>query len=154
MRTSSRTRWIVVAVIAALLVAATGAAIAASTGGPDTPVSSDPTGGGPPPPGGGGPVVVEPRPGMVDVYARPFDTATPSDDGTSVTVDFVSGVEPCTVLDHVDVRYGDRAVTITLFEGRDPDAGDVACIEIGVFKRVIVPLEEPLAGRDIGDGAA
>ena len=102
----------------------------------------------------GEPQVVEPTPGMVGVRARPFDTATVGDDGRTVTVDFVSGIEPCTVLDHVDVAYGADAVTITLFEGSDPSAGDVACIEIGVFKRTIVTLDEPLGDRAIVDGAA
>ena len=72
----------------------------------------------------------------------------------TVTIDFVSGVEPCYVLDHVDVDESADAVTITLFEGSDTAAGQVACIEIGVFKRTIVTLDQPLAGRDIVDGAA
>jgi hypothetical protein len=100
----------------------------------------------------GEPQVVTPTPGMSNVRARPFDTATVGDDGTTVTIDFVSGVEPCYVLDHVDVAYGTDAVTITLFEGSDPEAGDVACIEIGVFKRTIVTLDEPLGDRTIVDG--
>ena len=45
-------------------------------------------------------------------------------------------------------------MTITLFEGHDPNAGDVACIEIAVFKRVVVQLDEPVGGRAIVDGAA
>ena len=100
------------------------------------------------------PQVVEPTPGMADVHARPFDDATVADDDVTVNVDFVSGVEPCSVLDHVDVRYGTDAVTITLFEGHDPSAGQVACIDIGVFKRVVVTLDQPLDGRKIVDGAA
>jgi hypothetical protein len=152
MPTTARTRWMMFAVIAVLVVVAAGAAIAASTG-PDTPVSSGPITGDQPPVDPG-PMIVEPRPGMADVYARPFDSASVGDDDTTVTIDFVSGVEPCTVLDRVDVRYGAEAVTITLYEGHDPDAGDVACIEIGVFKRVIVQLDEPLGGRRIVDGAA
>lgn len=153
MRTTSRSRWVLFTSIAVLLVVVAGAAIAASTGDPDEPVSSGPIADDPDH-GDGGPVLVEPRPGMADVYARPFDTATVNDDGTGVTIDFVSGVEPCAVLDHVDVRYGADAVTITLYEGRDPSARDVACIEIGVFKRVIVQLDEPLDDREIVDGAA
>ena len=152
MPTTDRTRWMMFAVIAVLVVVAAGAAIAASTG-PDTPVSSGPITGDPAPVDPG-PMVVEPRPGMASVYARPFDSASVGDDDTTVTIDFVSGVEPCTVLDRVDVRYGAEAVTITLYEGHDPNAGDVACIEIGVFKRVIVQLDEPLGGRTIVDGAA
>ena len=39
------------------------------------------------------------------------------------------------MLDHVDVQLPSRtAVTITLFEGRDPTPDDVACIEIGVVQ--------------------
>jgi len=153
MRPNNRSRWILFASIAVLLVVVAGAAIAASTGDPDEPVDSGPITDDPDQ-GDGGPVLVEPTPGMADVYARPFDSATVNDDGTGVTIDFVSGVEPCAVLDRVDVGYGADAVTITLFEGRDPNAGDVACIEIAVFKRVIVRLDEPLGDREIVDGAA
>jgi hypothetical protein len=100
------------------------------------------------------PQVVEPTPGMADVSARGFDTATVGDDDRTVTIDFVSGIEPCYVLDHVDVTSGASTVTITLYEGHQPMNEDVACIDIGVFKRVIVTLDEPLAGRTIVDGAA
>ena len=57
------------------------------------------------------------------------------------------------MLDRVDVRYDAATVTITLFEGHDPNAGDVACIEIAVYKRVVVQLDEPVDGRTIVDGA-
>jgi hypothetical protein len=120
---------------------------------PDSPVSSDcnDTPGMAPP---GTPQVVEPTPGMAGVLPRTFDSATVGDDDRTVTIDFVSGIEPCYVLDHIDVAYGADAVTITMFEGHDASAGDVACIEIGVFKRVIVTLDQALAGRDLVDGAA
>jgi hypothetical protein len=123
--------------------------------GPDTPVSAEPCGddhGGLP---WGDPSTaepVEPTPGMADVRVRMFDRAIVNDDGT-VTIVFTSGVEPCAVLDHVVVDYGDD-VTVTLFEGHDPDAGNVACIEIAVQKSVTIALDEPLNGRDIVDGAA
>ncbi len=99
------------------------------------------------------PQVVEPTPGMTNVYARVFDTATVGDDGRTVTIDFWSGVEPCYVLDHVDVAYG-GAVIITLFEGSAPTDEPVACIEIAVAKRVVITLDEPLGDRPIIDGAA
>ena len=101
----------------------------------------------------GEPRVVGPRPGMVNVTARPFDSATVGDDGRTVTIDFWSGVEPCYVLDHVDVAYG-GAVVITLFEGAEPMDEPVACIEIAELKRVIITLDEPLGDRPIVDGAA
>jgi hypothetical protein len=126
--------------------------------GPDTSIAyipcqgDDTPGGGVPP--GPIPQPVEPYPGMADVYPRPFDDASVADDDVTVTIAFVSGVEPCYVLDRVDVAYGTDAVTITLFEGHDPSGGDVACIEIGVFKSVTIALDEPLAGRALVDGAA
>ena len=100
------------------------------------------------------PVITEPTPGMTNVYAHSFDSATVGDDDVTVTIDFVSGIEPCYVLDHIDVGYEDDAVTITLFEGSDLSGGTVACIEISVFKRAVITLDEPLAGRSIEDGAA
>jgi hypothetical protein len=121
--------------------------------GPETPVCNDvitvPAGDVPDP----GPQIVEPRPGMADVYPRIFDSATLGNDDRTVMIDFVSGVEPCYVLDRVDVAYGADTVTITLFEGHDPNQ-DAVCIDIGVFKRVEIKLDEPLAGRTIVDGAA
>ena len=119
---------------------------------PNTPVSSDC--GNPGEPGTGEPQVVEPTPGMVNVMPTAFDTATIGEDDTTLTIVFWSGVEPCSVLDHVDVSYGADAVTVTLFQGNDPNAGQVACIEIAVQKQVTITLDEPLAGRAIVDGAA
>jgi len=96
---------------------------------------------------------VNPTPGMSDVYPRAFDKVVVGDDGRTLTIFFWSGVEPCYVLDHVDVDYGPDAITVTLFEGHDASAGDVACIEIAVSKSVTITLDEPLAGRPIVDGA-
>ena len=80
--------------------------------------------------------------------------ATPSADGTSVAIDFWSGVEPCAVLGRVDVDYGPNAVTITLLEGHLDVGEDVVCIEIAVLKQTVVQLDEPLGDREIVDGAA
>jgi hypothetical protein len=96
---------------------------------------------------------VTPTPGMAGVRARGWDSADVSANGRRVTIGFVSGVEPCAVLDHVAVDYGARVVTITLFEGHDPGVGDVACNDIGVFKSVTIDLTQPLDGRTVRDGA-
>jgi hypothetical protein len=103
---------------------------------------------------GDGAQLVQPTPGMAGVRPHAFDHAVVGDDGTTVTVFFWSGVEPCYVLDHVDVAYGEKAVTITLYEGHDASAGDVACIEIALLKKVVVQLDEPVGDREIVDGAA
>lgn len=97
---------------------------------------------------------VEPTPGMAGVRARGWDTADTSADGLHLTISFVSGIEPCAVLDHVDVAYGATAVIVTLNEGHDPAAADVACIDIGVYKEVTVDLTEPLRNRSVVDGVA
>jgi hypothetical protein len=99
------------------------------------------------------PTPVTPQPGQAGVFARGWDDVHVADDNRTLTIDFVGGIEPCSVLDHVDVDYADDAVTITLYEGHAPDAGNVACIEIGVFKSVTIELDEPLAGRAVKDGA-
>jgi hypothetical protein len=101
-----------------------------------------------------GPQMVTPRPGMLDVTPRPFESWTVAEDDRTLTIEFWSGVVPCHVLDHVDVGYGADEVTVTLFEGHEPLDEGTACIEIGVLKAVRVVLDEPVAGRDVADGAA
>jgi hypothetical protein len=99
------------------------------------------------------PQIVAPRPGMSGVTPSAFGSATVRPDDRTVDVRFWSGIEPCSVLDHVDVAYGSDTVTITLFQGSDPNAGLVACPEIAVLKQVTVTLDQDLAGRHIVDGA-
>lgn len=96
---------------------------------------------------------ITPRAGMADVHPVPFESAAPEGDGTTVRVVWWSGVEPCYVLDHVDVVETAASVTITLYEGRDPAAQDVACIELAVQKSTHVQLEDPLGNRQLIDGA-
>ena len=177
MRTPARSRWLI-ALVAAVAVVSIATVAAATRGGSEQEHANDGSGqvsaGSPGDPNGSvtiDPVhgdcsvapldrnadpssaqPVEPTPGMSGVRARPFDRAMLNDDGT-VTILFTSGVEPCAVLDHVIVDEGED-VTITLYEGHDPDAGDVACIEIAVLKSVTITLDHPLDGRSIVDGAA
>jgi hypothetical protein len=125
--------------------------------GPDATVSSTPCPGDEPPtvtdPDAGA-QLVQPTPGMADVRPHIFDHVNVSDDDRTLTIFFWSGVEPCYVLDHVDIDEGPDAVTITLFEGHDTSAGDVACIDIALLKKVVVQLDGPVGDRPIGDGAA
>jgi hypothetical protein len=136
---------------ALLLVAALAAGCA---GGGDTPT----TGYGPPadsvsapePP----PRTVVPRAGMANVRPHPFESATPIGDETRLEVRFWGGVEPCFVLDRVEVREDAAAVTVTLYAGSDPARPDAMCIEIAVSMAVVVRLDAPLGARAIRDGAA
>jgi hypothetical protein len=118
---------------------------------PDAPVSSSPDGGGSSHRGARYRTVT-PRSGMAGVHPIRWQSIRRVN-RRNLLVRFTSGVEPCYVLDHVDVEYGSKHVAITLFEGRDPKAGDVACIEIAELKRVPVELAEPLGNRRVIDGA-
>ena len=119
--------------------------------GSDAPVTMTPEPGGDI--GGGRPQRVRPRPGMADVRPVGWEKARQTPDGRKLRITYWSGVEPCNVLDRVDVAYGPEEIVVTLYEGHDPDAEDVACIEIAVKKVVVVGLEQPVDGRRIVDGA-
>jgi hypothetical protein len=121
---------------------------------PDTPVSSCPETPIDPTPVEPSPSIVEPTPGMDGVHPTSFDTATIDDDDRTLVITFWSGVEPCYVLDRVDIAYGADTVTVTLFQGSDTNGADVACIDIAMLKQVTVTLDQPLDGRTIVDGAA
>ena len=119
--------------------------------GSDAPVTMTPGPGGDI--GGGRAQRVRPRPGMADVRPVGWDKARQTPDGRKLRITYWSGVEPCNVLDRVDVAYGPDEIVVTLYEGHDPEAEDVACIEIAVKKVVVVALEQPVDGRRIVDGA-
>lgn len=121
--------------------------------GPEEPVSNEP----------GGPVAevphprpssVHPKPGQENVHPIGWDKSQVSKNGRSVDVIFWSGVEPCYVLDRVEVEYRADKVVITLFQGSTPMEEEVACIDIALQKMTTVELEEPLNGREIVDGAS
>jgi hypothetical protein len=77
-----------------------------------------------------------------------------ANDGRTLTVYFTIGVEPCYVLNRVEVRERPDAVVITLYQGTGlPEAEGVACIEIAVLKHVVVELARPLGDRRVVDGA-
>ncbi len=107
---------------------------------PNTSVGNGQPGGGDP--GPGQPRVVVPQPGQLDVRPIPAQALTASVDGrrVAIAVDFVSGVEPCYVLDSIVVQQGAGTFAITLQQGHGP--GDNACIEIAEMKRALVDLGE------------
>jgi hypothetical protein len=118
---------------------------------PDEPVSSTP---GNVRPGAGKRTLLTPRPGMADLHPMSWDKAKVSGNGRTVRLNFYIGVAPCYVLDHVDVDYGPKTVTITLFQGHDPSDENSVCIDIAMAAATIVHLDEPLGDRRIVDGAA
>ena len=117
---------------------------------PDTPVGTavppgDPAGG---PRAARVPVVA----GAVDLRPRPFESAQPVGE-RQLAVRFWGGVAPCSVIGRVDVTETPERVTVTLYGGRDPGAGQVACIDLAAYQEVVVDLAGPVGGRAIADGA-
>jgi hypothetical protein len=114
----------------------------------EAPASAPPSDGGTEPsldPGIGAKPVV-PRPGQLDVHQVPADLLTGRADGNTVTVTAVwtSGVEPCNILDHVEVIKGDGTLSIALFEGRGP--GDNVCIAIAEQHMTEIEVPDLAAG--------
>lgn len=136
--------------VAIVGVLAVGCGTIPDVGDPDRPVTGPP---GVSQPSDDQPELVTPRPGMADVRPRPFEDVRVLGDGATLRVTYWSGVEPCYVLDHVEVEETDERVTVTLHEGHDPAQADTACIEIAVQKTVDVRLERPLGDREVVDGA-
>jgi len=117
---------------------------------PDAPVGTEV------PPGDS---MVEPRAtrvpvvaGAVELRPRPFESAQPVGE-RQLAVRFWGGVAPCSVIARVDVTETPERVTVTLFGGRDPAPGRVACIDLAAFQEVVVDLAAPVGDRAIADGA-
>jgi hypothetical protein len=121
---------------------------------PDEPVMQEPC----PnqtPPGGAKFELVVPYEGPVEgVRAIPWERsrASGSDDRTFLLI-YWSGVEPCNVLDRVEIKEAADKVVATIYEGAAADQQNVACIEIAVQKAVEITLDEPLGERQLVNGA-
>ncbi|WP_204050370.1 hypothetical protein [Microbispora siamensis] len=123
----------------------------ADHGSPASPAGTAPAG-----PSGapsGAPSPVTPAGPTLNPRKVPWESATPAADGRSLDVVWWSGVEPCTVLDRVEVTETARQVTVTLYEGQDRRSPDAVCIAIAILKTTKVHLKAPLDGRKVVDGA-
>jgi hypothetical protein len=103
---------------------------------PDVPVSAPPSdgagGGASADPGFGvGAKPIVPKPGQaIDVHPIAAEQLAARVDGNKIIVKalWISGVEPCTILDSIVVNKGEGTYTITLREGSSPQ--EIACIAI------------------------
>ncbi|MGH2700557.1 MAG: hypothetical protein ACRDJ2_02155 [Actinomycetota bacterium] len=116
---------------------------------PDDPVSSTPDSG-----GGSGAMKaleVELRDMLVEPREHPFEKSKVIDGGEAVELYFWDGIQECGGPQRVESEYRAEEVVLTLFVGRNPEAE--VCTEQAVNKVLTVPLEEPLDGRRVVDGA-
>jgi hypothetical protein len=65
--------------------------------------------------------MVTPRPGMVDVEPVRIWLEYGSWDGDLMYITFLSQGAPCEVLDRIEIDETETRVTVTLYQGRDPD---------------------------------
>jgi hypothetical protein len=112
----------------------------------DAPAASEPPGIVEPEPGGV--ELVEPQPGQQNVHPVTIERMDATASGTVVSVDayWTSGVDPCYVLDRVEVNVNeaDQTVDVTIQEGTsDPDA---ICVMIAVAKHTIFSFDVPTTG--------
>ena len=117
-------------------------------GAPDDPVTAAPatTAG-----SGSGPREVEPEGGLENVLPTAWQDPEVLDGGRAARLTWYSGVEECYGLDHVDVDYGVRTVTVTLFAGSRESKKP--CIELAEQVVTTVRFNEPLGDRKLVDGA-
>jgi hypothetical protein len=98
------------------------------------------------------PTLVAVTPGLANVQPAGWTEADVLADGRQLLVHFWA--DPCTGVDRVDVRYRVDRVTVTLYQGIDPERRTGPCAQIAEHRAVRVPLAEPLDGRQVVDGAA
>lgn len=73
-------------------------------------------------------------------------------DDMTLTVEYDAGSSACFGIDHADVEYREDRIVVTLYEGTKP--GTDLCQPVLLTGRLTVPLDQPVSGRDIVDGAA
>jgi endonuclease YncB( thermonuclease family) len=78
-------------------------------------------------------------------------TARPIGRGRDAHVYFIGGMTPeCDQLDRVEVRYGERRISLTVFLG-GPETG-VMCPFLGLLAATTVHLDQPIGDRRLVDG--
>jgi hypothetical protein len=116
----------------------------------DDPVTSEPDPSGEPGSAKAQEVELEAR--FVEPLEHVFEKSKVVRGGKAVELYFWDGIQECGGPQRVESRYRADEVELTLFVGRNPKAE--VCTEQAVYKVLKVPLEEPLKGRKVVDGAA
>lgn len=95
-------------------------------------------------------VALTPKPGQAEVHTISWDRYEMVDAQT-VRIYFLSGVEPCTVLDSVKLTYAEEVIRVALSVGRDPKQPDAMCPMLARSAYTDVKLSQPVGDREIVD---
>jgi hypothetical protein len=87
---------------------------------------------------------VEANPSLVDPQPVPFDHVTVGPDGTTLTVYFWMGAEPCSGLYGVETTPVEGGIELTVLVGSPADVAAMTCIAIAELRSTVVTLEAPL----------
>ncbi|GAA0627233.1 hypothetical protein GCM10009547_33470 [Sporichthya brevicatena] len=95
-------------------------------------------------------VALTPKAGQANVRGITWDRYEMIDSDT-VRIYFMSGVEPCSVLDSVKVVYAKEVIRIAVFEGSDPKQPNAVCPALARFAYTDVDLKEAVGDREVVD---
>jgi len=87
---------------------------------------------------------VEVDPTLQDPQPVPFDHVVVGPDGTTLTVYFWMGAEPCNGLSGVEVQPIEGGIDLTILVGAPEDVASMTCIAIAELRSTVVTLEQPL----------
>jgi hypothetical protein len=95
---------------------------------------------------------VEADPSLQDPQPVPFDHVTIGPDGTTMTVYFWMGAEPCSGLYGVETAPVDGGIELTVLVGTPADAASMTCIAIAELRSTVVTLDTPLVVNGTTEG--
>jgi len=87
---------------------------------------------------------IEADPSLQDPQPVPFDHVTVGPDGTTLTVYFWMGAEPCNGLYGVETTPTEGGIDLTVLVGTPEDAASMMCIAIAELRSTVVTLDAPL----------
>lgn len=101
--------------------------------------------------------LVTERPGLLGPEVSGVERVDVGKDGRTLTVHFLGGFYPCSVLDHIEVIETARTVDTIVVTGLDvagESLPEYVCADIGIQRHAIVTLKAPLGDRSLNTYSA
>jgi hypothetical protein len=87
---------------------------------------------------------IEPDPTLQDPQPVPFEHVVVGPDGTTLTVYFWMGAEPCSGLYGVETQPIEGGIDLTILVGAPEGVESMTCIAIAELRSTVVTLDQPL----------